>query len=919
MRGAYLYTVEQTTTESTKGGTLLYISDNTNYKCRKDLQIYKEKLLESTFIEIINPKQKNLIIGCIYKHPNLSITEFNQNYIDPLLEKLSYEDKSVILMGDFNINLLNYENENNVSEFLDGMCSNAFLPYITIPTRITPRSRTLIDNIFYNGTIQNTTAGNITTDISDHLAQFLITPNNVNNSPEKSFKMKRDFSKFDDKHFILDLKSINWNKHLNLEKNDVNYSLNKLLDIYNAILNRHAPIKKISNKEIKLKTKPWITKGILTSIKIKNKLYKKYCKAKNESVKSNLFDSFKTYRNLIITLIKKSKRTHYKSFFDNNKKNIINTWKGIKSIININSTTNNQPTCLNVNGKTITNSTEIANSFNNFFSTIAQKIENKLIPTHKTHNDYLISPNMKSIFLAPTTEQEIIDNISSLNINKSIGPNSINTKILKLTKNIISKPLTEIINLSFSTGTFPDRLKIAEIIPIYKKDSKLSTTNYRPISLLSNISKIFEKLMHYRLYSFLDKFECLYKFQYGFRTKHSTKHALIQITEAIRKSIDDGNLACGVFIDLQKAFDTVNHKILINKLSYYGIRGTANDWFKSYLSNRTQYVSVNNYHSSNSPITHGVPQGSVLGPLLFLIYINDLNNAIKHSTTHHFADDTNLLFVNKSIKKINLSINEDLKLLCEWLRANRISLHTSKSEIILFRSVHSKISKHLNFRLSGQKVTLSTSVKYLGIHLDQHLTWENHLKTLKPKLARAAGMLAKIRHYVPADALNSIYFAIFNSHLNYGNQIWCQTKTEKTNQLARLQEKAIRIIKFKLAHEPVLPLFYKMKTLTMYDQVTLENCLFVFDQLNKNIPESFTDYFTKIQQVHDHNTRGAQNTHIYTPQIKTTLYGINSIIYQSITAWNIQKNINKNANSSTRKQFFKITKGYLLKTYCNDD
>ena len=145
-------------------------------------------------------------------------------------------------------------------------------------------------------------------------------------------------------------------------------------------------------------------------------------------------------------------------------------------------------------------------------------------------------------------------------------------------------------------------------------------------------------------------------------------------------------------------------------------------------------------------------------------------------------------------------------------------------------------------------------------------------------------------------------------------------KTEKTNQLARLQEKAIRIIKFKLAHEPVLPLFYKMKTLKMYDQVTLENCLFVFDQLNKNIPESFTDYFTKIQQVHDHNTRGAQNTHIYTPQIKTTLYGINSIIYQSITAWNnIQKNINKNANSSIRKQFFKITKGYLLKTYCNDD
>ena len=345
-------------------------------------------------------------------------------------------------------------------------------------------------------------------------------------------------------------------------------------------------------------------------------------------------------KSIIIT-----KKIHYKEFFNNNKKDLVNTWKGIKSIININSNSNNQPTCLNVEGKTITNSTEIANSFNTFFSTIAQKIEHKLIPTHKTHNDYLMSPNTESIFLFPTTEKEIIDNITGLKINKSTGPNSINTKILKLSKNIISKPLNKIINLSFSTGIFPDNLKIAEVIPIHKKDCKLSTTNYRPISLLSNISKIFEKLMHSRLYSFLEKFKCLYKLQYGFRNKHSTNHALIQITETIRKAIDDGDLACGVFIDLQKAFDTVNHKILINKLNYYGIRGTANNWFKTYLSNRMQYVSVNNYHSTTSVITHGVPQGSVLGPLLFLI---DLNLAIKHSITHHFADDTNLLFVNKS-------------------------------------------------------------------------------------------------------------------------------------------------------------------------------------------------------------------------------------------------------------------------------
>ena len=217
---------------------------------------------------------------------------------------------------------------------------------------------------------------------------------------------------------------------------------------------------------------------------------------------------------------------------------------------------------------------------------------------------------------------------------------------------------------------------------------------------------------------------------------------------------------------------------------------------------------------------------------------------------------------------------------------------------------------------------MSKSVKYLGIHLDEHLNWEKHLETLKPKLARlrATGMLAKIRHFVPSDTLKAIYFAIFNSHLNYGNQIWCQTKSEKTKQLARLQEKVIRIINFKLVHEPISPLFYKTKTLNIYDQVTLNNCLFVFDQLNGNIPESFTDYFMKTQQIHNHNTRGAQRKHLYIPQIKTTLYGTNSIIYQSITAWNnIHKKINKNINDVSRNQFYKAIKEHLQKAYYNDD
>ena len=210
------------------------------------------------------------------------------------------------------------------------------------------------------------------------------------------------------------------------------------------------------------------------------------------------------------------------------------------------------------------------------------------------------------------------------------------------------------------TGVFASVLKTAKLVFSFKKDSKLDYSNYRPISLLSNIEKILEKLMYKRLYTFLNNNNIIYNLQFGFRQQYSTSHALINITEIIRKALDDGNIGCGVFVDLQKAFDTVDHQILLAKLSHYGIRGVSNDWFKSYLSNRSQYVSINGYDSGLVAINCRVPQGPVLGPLLFLLYISDLNQSIKFSKVHHFADDTNLLCQGNSIKKLNKLVNADL-------------------------------------------------------------------------------------------------------------------------------------------------------------------------------------------------------------------------------------------------------------------
>ena len=272
-------------------------------------------------------------------------------------------------------------------------------------------------------------------------------------------------------------------------------------------------------------------------------------------------------------------------------------------------------------------------------------------------------------------------------------------------------------NICFLTGIHPDPLKIAKVVPIFKKGSKLLTCNYRPISLLSNINKIFEKLVFSRVYSFLNKNKSIYDLQFGFRTQNSTTHTLISITEKIRESLDHGKFACSVFVDFQKTFDTVNHNILIQKLAHYGIRGKNNDWFASYLSNRSQFVSVLGFDSKKQIIKHGVPQGSVLGPLLFLIYINDLHSSVSNSYTYHFADDTNLLIISNSLLSIQTKLNHDLKGLFCWLLANKISLNAAKTELIVFR-----------------RLFPTSNIKYLGIYLDEFLDGSAHCTQLLTKL-----------------------------------------------------------------------------------------------------------------------------------------------------------------------------------------
>ena len=349
---------------------------------------------------------------------------------------------------------------------------------------------------------------------------------------------------------------------------------------------------------------------------------------------------------------------------------------------------------------------------------------------------------------------------------------------------------------------------------------------------MSNIDKILERIMYNRLYKFLETNNLINSLQFGFRQKHSTSHALINLNDKIREQLDKGNFACSIFVDFQKAFDTVDHLILIQKLNY-GIRGIANNRFSSYLQDRTQFISINGFDSNVNAICC-----ASLGPLLFLIYMNDLNFAIKYCKVHHFADDTNLLNFNNSIKKINKQVGHDLKNLLFWLNANKICPNVSKTEVVLFKSIRKQTEATLKLKLNGKRLYTTNSVKYLGIKIDENLNWHEQINNVAVKSNRATAMLSKVRHFVHKKALKSIYHGIFESHLLYSCLVWAEN-INSIKRLYILQKKSLRLMYFLNRNAHTTPLFKDSNILKFPDKVALEICIFIKNYFNQTLPTPF--------------------------------------------------------------------------------
>ena len=458
------------------------------------------------------------------------------------------------------------------------------------------------------------------------------------------------------------------------------------------------------------------------------------------------------------------------------------------------------PESLIIANEEITDKKSIAEKFNSFFMNTSTNLAAKIPHSTTNFESYLSSITTISRENC-LTEEELKNAFFSLKTNKSPRYDNIHVNVIRNPYNELKTPLMNIFNLLLNTGIFPDRMKVAKVTPICKKGEKSSISNYRSISVLPCFSKILKRIMYDRLYNYFTANSILFNKQFGFRAGHSTEHALLELIDQICDSFNDKNYFPGIFIDLYKAFDTVDHSIFLKKLEHYGIKGRCLSWFQSYLSNRKQHIEFKHDNRTDnaemSNIICGVPQGSILGPFLFIIYVNDLCQTSEFLKPIMFADDTNSFCKNKTVKTLFLKANIELKKISEWFQANKLSLNEDKARFTLFHKLQDRDNLPLQLpvlKINNYEIKRSSSIKFLGVMVDEHLNWKDHINVIENKLSKTLGLFYKAKQFLNAKAMKSLYFSFIHSYLTYGNVAWCSTSMNKTKKLFSKQKQAIKII-----------------------------------------------------------------------------------------------------------------------------
>ena len=868
------------TVNKTGGGLVLYIRDTVKYVRRAEYEVSE---IETIWAEIKLPHAKPFLVCTIYRPPS-ALNE----WIDLFEEEISIAQTTgleVIIMGDLNIDLKIPGNRKwkNLINLFD------LKQLVQEPTRVTQTSATIIDHVYtsHPENIVNCIVSDLS--LSDHFPICFTRKINQRILKHKHITTSyRCFKNFDENSFLLEL------------TNDLNTFVADELSVeedFNTIILKHlnefAPIK---NKRVKSKRLPeWFTPEITVMQNLRDK-----------SKRLKQWDNYKRYRNRTRHLIKQSKRNFFTNCIDNSK-DTKSIWKHMRNATDgSNLTSRRLPEELVINNERI-------NDANAYFTSIADGLaENRsngsTLNTEKIGQfvDSKVPGHIKFDISFINTEQ-VKSYINKLDLTKATGLDDLGPRIIKLAVNSLSPSIARLINKSIESGKFPSQLKIAKVFPVFKGGEKSDPSNFRPISILPTISKIFEKHVNKHLMAYLNKYKLLHKSQSGFRQKHSCQTALVKLVDDRAKCIDNGEMVGALFIDFRKAFDLVDHNILLRKLSLYKCTPSVLNWFKSYLSNRQQTIESETGFAGFASVRSGVPQGSILGPTLFLIFINDLPLYLEHCFCALFANDVTTHTHGKSVDAIEDNLQSEFENTLTWGKENKMQVHLTKTTCLLAGTRHqTHESCSLSIKADDVYIQTVSKQKLLGVYIDQTLTWNPQIDYLCSNISSKISLLRQLSTYIPTHAQKLYYQGYILPLIDYGSVTWGATSNGNIERLSKLQKRAARIILHADFTTPSALMFKELGWLSVTDRLKHNKATLIYKALTNKAPNYIANLLKPMSEVHTLNLRSTENGTLYVPRSRTSLYD-GSFSCSALRLWNSLPKTVRNAGSlPTFKQSLKL-------------